>query len=108
MAHQLSPKTISASEASNNFGSLIDQAAKGLAYFIVTRMGQPRAVVLGFDQYLDLLDELEIKEEQDDPEFQALLKQAKTEAELGQTVTLEEFDEMFGFARQNPRSKPSK
>ena len=67
-------------------------------------MGQPRAVVLGIDQYLDLLDELEIKEEQEDPKFQALLKKARSEAELGQTVSLAEFDKMFGF--DNPAPKP--
>ena len=91
------PKTISATEASNKFGTMIDEVARGQSLFVVTRMGQPRAVVLGIEQYIGLLDELEIKEEQNDPEFQKALADAHKEAELGQVISLEEFDEQFGF-----------
>ena len=95
------PKTISATEASNKFGTMIDEVASGQSLFVVTRMGQPRAVVLGVTQYLEMVDELEIREEQNDPDFQAALVEAHKQAELGQAISLEEFDEQFGFKTQD-------
>ena len=97
MADQPTPKVISATEASNNFGSMIDEAARGRSFFVVTRMGKARAVVLGLDQYRDLLEELEIKGEENDPEFQAALAEAKKDFELGRSISLEELDKEFGF-----------
>lgn len=97
LANQIMTKTISATKASNNFGRMIDEAARGRSLFVVTRMGKPRAIVVGVDQYLELLEELEITQEQRDPEFQALLDKAREDIELGQTMTLDEFDEKFGF-----------
>ena len=97
MADQPTPKVISATEASNNFGSMIDEAARGRSFFVVTRMGKARAVVLGLDQYRDLLEELEINGEENDPEFQAALAEAKKDFELGRSISLEELDKEFGF-----------
>lgn len=100
MAKQPMPKTISATDASNNFGTMIDEVASGRSLFIVTRMGRPKAVVLSMEQYLEFLDELEIKAEQEDAEFQALLAEARKDVELGRTITLEEFDKRFGFSQE--------
>ena len=99
MADQPTPKVISATEASNNFGSMIDEAARGRSFFVVTRMGKARAVVLGLEQYRDLLEELEIKGEENDPEFQAALAEAKKDFELGRSLSLEELDKEFGFTK---------
>lgn len=90
-------KQIPATEASNNFGAMIDDAARGHSTFVVTRMGKARAIVIGIEQYMALLEQLEIVEEQNDPEFQRLLAEARDDVELGRTLTLEEFDERFGF-----------
>ena len=97
MAEKPVPKVISSTDASNNFGSMIDEAARGRSYFIVTRMGKARAVVLGLEQYRDLLEDLEIKGEQNDPEFQSALAEAKKDFELGRSLSLEELDKEFGF-----------
>jgi prevent-host-death family protein len=92
------PKIISATEASNNFGNLVDEAAQGKSYFVITRMGKAKAVVLGVDQYRDMLEELEIIEEQENPEVQKRLKEALEDVELGRTMSLEELDKELGFA----------
>ena len=97
MAEQPTPKVISATDASNNFGSMIAEAARGRSYFVVTRMGKARAVVLGLEQYRDLLEELEIKQEQKDSDFQAALAKAEKDFELGRTLSLDELDKEFGF-----------
>jgi prevent-host-death family protein len=92
------PKIISATEASNNFGSVIDEAAQGKSYFVITRMGKAKAVVLGVEQYRELLEELEINQEQEDPEVQNALKEAQEDIKLGRTVSLEELDRELGFS----------
>jgi len=92
-------KIISATEASNNFGSLIDEAAKGRSYFVVTRLGKARAVVLGIDQYGRLLEELEIKAEQNDAKFQRSLREARQDYKLGRVMNEKEFDKEFGFSK---------
>jgi prevent-host-death family protein len=93
----MKPKVISATEASNNFGSVIDEAAQGRSYFLITRMGKAKAVVLGVEQYRELLEELEIHREQEDLVVQEALKEARKEVELGRTISLEELDRELGF-----------
>jgi prevent-host-death family protein len=94
---RITPKIISATEASNNFGSVIDEAAQGKSYFVITRMGKAKAVVLGVEQYRELVEELEIIQEQDDEVFQKKLSEACREIELGRTVTLDELDKELGI-----------
>lgn len=94
------PKIISATEASNNFGSVIDEAAQGKSYFVITRMGKARAVVLGVEQYTELMEELEINQEQDDLEVQEALKEARQDVKLGRIVSLEELDKELGFIEE--------
>ena len=97
LVERIMPKVISATEASNNFGNLVDEAAQGKSYFVITRMGKAKAVVLGVDQYRDMLEELEIVEEQENPEVQKMLKEALEDVELGRTMSLEELDKELGF-----------
>lgn len=101
MADKPTPKVISSTEASNHFGSMIEEAAHGRSYFVVTRMGKARAVVLGLEQYRQMIEDLEIKQEQNDPVFQAAIAEAKREYELGQTITLDELDDEFGFSEDD-------
>jgi prevent-host-death family protein len=94
------PKVISATKASNNFGSLIDEAARGQSYFVITRMGKAKAVVLGVQQYQDLMEELEITHEQEDPAIQKALKEAGEDYQLGRTLSLDELDRELGFTQE--------
>ena len=43
-----------------DFGSMIEEAARGRRVFVVTLMGQARAVVLGMEQYRKFMEEIEI------------------------------------------------
>ncbi len=97
MADQPTPKTITATEASNRFGTMIEEASHGRSLFIITRMGKAQAVVIGVDQYRQLVEELESAEEQKDPEFQAALAQAREDVELGRVISLEELDQKFNL-----------
>ena len=100
------PKTISATEASNNFGSMIDEAARGRSLFVVTRMGKPRAVILGVDVYRELMEELETIRELNDEEYMAGIVEAREDIQLGRTLTLEELDQELGFAKEEIIATP--
>jgi prevent-host-death family protein len=93
------PKTISATEASNHFGTMIDEAARGRSLFVVTRMGRPQAVVIGMDQYLELMELLETADELKDREYLVGIAEAREDIQLGRTLGLEELDREFGFSK---------
>jgi prevent-host-death family protein len=97
-------KIISATEASNNFGNLVDEAALGKSYFVITRMGKAKAVVLGVKQYREMLEAKEIADEQDDPKVQKALREAVEDVELGRTMSLEELDKELGFTDEDLNS----
>lgn len=93
------PKTISATEASNHFGTMIDEVARGRSLFVVTRMGRPQAVVIGMDQYLELIELLETAGELEDKEYLASIAGAREDIRLGRTLNLEVLDKEFGFTQ---------
>lgn len=100
MAARPMPKTISSTDASNRFGSVMDEAARGESFFIVTRMGQPRVVVLGVEQYREIMEELETTMELNDEEYMAAIAEAREDIRLGRTLTLEELDRELGFTEE--------
>jgi prevent-host-death family protein len=99
------PKTISATEASNHFGSMVEEAAQGDSLFIITRLGRPRAVVLGVEQYREILEELEAIQELNDKEYLAGVIEAREDIQLGRTLTLEELDKELGFTKEELSSE---
>ena len=100
MANNPKPKTISATEASNHFGTMIDEAARGRSLFVVTRMGRPQAVVLGMDQYQELIELLETADELKDKEYLASVAEAREDVRVGRTISLEELDREFDFTAE--------
>ncbi len=100
MVDQPMPKAISATEASNHFGSMVNEAAQGRSLFIITRLGRPRAVVLGVERYREILEELETVRELNDKEYLAGIAEAREDIQLGRTLTLEELDQELGFTEE--------
>lgn len=94
------PKTITATNASNHFGQMVEEAAQGKSLFLVTRMGQPRAVLLGVEQYRELMEQLETVQEFDDLEYMTAVAEAREDIRLGQTLTLDELDKELGFTEE--------
>lgn len=74
-------KTISSTQAQNNFGRVLDEVALNRSRYIVKRNGVPRAIVLGFDDFSGILTE-ERKRRQVD-EF---LRELRPTYQLGETV----------------------
>ena len=106
MADQPTPKTISATEASNRFGTMMEEAARGRSLFIVTRMGRPQAVVIGVNQYRELLEEIETAKELHDSEYMAGIVEARADFKLGRTLTLDELDKEMGFTEEDFFTQP--
>jgi prevent-host-death family protein len=90
-------KKITATEARNNFGRVLDEVVHAPKLFVVTRLGQPRAVILGVDQYQELIEELETGQEMNDPGYLAAVGEAREDIALGNALTLEELDVEMGF-----------
>ena len=79
---------------------MIDEAARGRSLFVVTRMGRPQAVVLGMDQYQELIELLETADELKDKEYLASVAEAREDVRVGRTLSLEELDREFDFTAE--------
>ncbi|MGH7375951.1 MAG: type II toxin-antitoxin system Phd/YefM family antitoxin [Candidatus Methylomirabilales bacterium] len=84
MPRQTRTTTVPAYIARTQLGSLLKQVANRKARFVVTRSGKPTAVLLGIEDFDDMLEEL-------DPEFQKSLKVAAKEYRAGKAVSLREY-----------------
>ncbi len=80
-------KVISAFKARQNFGQLLEEARYHGHRFLVKRAGNPMAVVMGIEEWENIVETLS---ELEDPSHVASIKEARREIELGKTLTLEE------------------
>lgn len=96
-------KKIAATEARNNFGRVLEEVVHEPTIFVVTRLGQPRAVILGVDQYQELIEELETGQELHDPGYIDAIAEAREDISLGNTLTLEDLDAELGFTKTDLR-----
>lgn len=81
MPRSVTSSTVSAHVARNQLGSLLREVGRKKIRFIITKGGKPTAVLLGIEDFDDMLEEL-------DPEFQGSLKAAAKEYRAGKSVTL--------------------
>ena len=86
MRRPVSPKTtiIPAYIARTQLGSLLKQVRQKKARFVITKSGKPTAVLIGAEDFDDMLEEL-------DPEFQRSLRVAAKEYRQGRSVTLKDY-----------------
>ncbi len=75
-------KSISSTQAQNNFGQLLDDVTQNHAQYIIERRGVPQAILLSFDEFAYLLSN-ESKRQQMD----AILKELRPEYRLGQVLS---------------------
>ena len=76
--------SIPAAIARTQLGSLLKQIAHERARFVITKGGKPTAVLLGIDDFDDIVEEL-------DPIFQKSLKVAAEEYKAGNAITLSDY-----------------
>jgi len=77
----MATKSISSTEAQNNFGRVLDDVTRNRTRYVIERRGIPQAIVLSFDDLAQVLsDEGERKK------IGAVLKELRPEYRLGQVV----------------------
>jgi prevent-host-death family protein len=91
-------REITATDASNHFGALVDDVAGKVGHYLITRLGRPRAVMISIDEYREILEILETLEELEDDEYMAGIREAREDIGLGRTMTLEELEGKLGLS----------
>jgi prevent-host-death family protein len=76
--------TVPAYIARTQLGALLKQVREKKARFVITKSGKPTAVLLGAEDFDDMIEEL-------DPEFQRSLKVAARQYREGKSITLKEY-----------------
>ena len=92
------PREITATDAANHFGALLDEVAGKAGHYLITRLGRPRAVMISVDEYREILNILETLEELEDKEYMAGIREARQDIALGRTMTLEELEKRLGLS----------
>ena len=77
-------RVVSAFKARQNLGQILDEARYQGSRFLVERAGKPMAVVVGIEEWENILETLA---ELNDPEYLESIREARREIELGQTLT---------------------
>ncbi len=89
------PKTINALAARTHLGRVIKLATEGHR-FILTKKGKPKVVILGVEDFEDLL---EIAAEQADKEFQRTLRESYRKYKRGKVSSLEVLRAIYAGTR---------
>jgi prevent-host-death family protein len=77
----MSTKSISSTEAQNNFGRVLDDVTHHQARYVIQRRGVPQAIVLSFDDFERLLTD---KRERD--QISTIIKEIRPEYHLGEVL----------------------
>jgi antitoxin YefM len=92
--------TLPLAEVRANLSKLVDEAVRTHQRIEVTRQGRRAAVILSADDFDSIMETLAILS---DPELMREVGEAETEAEIGETYTLEEVTEEMRAAGRLPR-----
>ncbi len=77
----MATKSISSTEAQNNFGKVLDDVTQNHARYIVERRGVPQAVILGVDDFADVLNN-----ERERERIYAVLRALRPKYQLGHVL----------------------
>lgn len=78
---------------------MVDLVSEGEESVVVTRRGQPRAVLLGLDLYESMQETIEILS---DPETVSAIEEGLADIERGDFITLEEYRAKVARDRGRP------
>ncbi len=77
----MATKSISSTEAQNNFGRVLDDVTHNRTRYIIERRGVPQAIVLSFEDFAHVLGN-----ESERKKIRAILKDIRPVYRLGQVV----------------------
>ena len=92
--------TVTASEARNDFFSILKQIETPGVSVVITYEGHPKGVLMSVDEFEGWLETLDIMS---NPEEEAAIEEGMREKERGEVVTLEEFKRKLGADENLPR-----
>lgn len=77
----MATKSISSTEAQNNFGRVLDDITQNHTRYIVERRGIPQVVILSFDDFADVLNN-----EHEREQMHTVLRELRPKYQLGQVL----------------------
>ncbi len=77
----MATKSISSTQAQNNFGQVLDDVTRNHTRYVVERRGIPQAIVFSFDDFAYLLSDANERRQMD-----AVIKELRPEYKLGQVL----------------------
>jgi PHD/YefM family antitoxin component YafN of YafNO toxin-antitoxin module len=77
----MATKSISSTQAQNNFGRVLDDVTHNHVRYIVERRGIPQAIILSFGDFAYVLDD-----ESERQQMEAILRELRPEYHLGQIL----------------------
>jgi prevent-host-death family protein len=95
-------KQIGIAEARQRLSRMIEDAHFRGAHWIITKSGEPRAILLGFDEYEELTSKAATYEEMSDPEAVRMDMIADADIKAGRIYTHEE---VMAMAREQKRKR---
>jgi len=81
MENRMATRSISSTEAQNNFGRVIDDITRNHTRYIVERRGIPQVIILSFDDFAYILGD-----EQERQKMDIVLRELRPEYHLGEIV----------------------
>jgi len=80
----MATKSISSTQAQNNFGRVLDDVTHNHIRYIVERRGIPQVVILGFNDFTDVLND-----EHEREQMHTVLREFGPKYQLGQVLEME-------------------
>ena len=77
----MATKSISSTNAQNNFGRVLDDITHNHSRYIIERRGIPHAIVLSFDDFANLLSDKTERQQ-----IETIIKEMRPEYHLGQIL----------------------
>ena len=92
------PRTVSSSEAQNNFGAMLQWTEEQGDEIVVERRGKPAAVIISYDEYTEI-----VRLRQEERKRQALVAIRQVRADVraaNQDLSAEEAYRLAGFSEE--------
>ncbi len=77
----MSTKSISSTQAKNNFGQVLDDVTRNRSRYVVKRRGVPQVMILSFEDFAEVLDDEEKRRD-----MHAFLREVQPEYSVGQVI----------------------
>ena len=89
------PKSINAKKFRHQLDEIINKVSYGHQPMVITRNGDPEVVLMGAEEYEDMIDLMDTMAEELSPKFRKALQKARQEYERGEVGTAEDIKKIL-------------